>query len=48
MGHVLLQDVSAAARRSLERQLDVVRDLFGDTRHSVRFPALIQPRLLAT
>jgi hypothetical protein len=47
IAHVLLQSVSAPARRSLERQLGVVRELFGDTRHSVRFPAAIQRHLLA-
>ena len=45
---VLLQDVSAAARRSLDRQLAAVQELFGDTRHTVRFPAPVQRRLLAT
>lgn len=46
LAHALLQDVSTSARRSLERQLTTLRDLFGDTRHSVRFPAPIQRRLL--
>ncbi|MFT3852820.1 MAG: crosslink repair DNA glycosylase YcaQ family protein [Ilumatobacteraceae bacterium] len=46
LAHALLEDVSTSARRSLERQLSTLRDLFGDTRHSVRFPAPIQRRLL--
>lgn len=46
VARVLLQDVSASARRSLLRQLDAVRDLMGDTRHTVRFPAPVQKSLL--
>ena len=47
MAHQLLQDVSATARRALERQLSELEELFGDTRHTVRFPAPIQRTLLA-
>ncbi len=48
IAHELLQSVSAAARRSLERQLAGVQELFGGVRHSVRFPAPIQRRLLTS
>jgi hypothetical protein len=48
IAHVLLQGVSASARRSLQRQLEAVGELYGEVRHSVRFPAPIQKALLAT
>ncbi len=45
--HQLLQDVPTPARHSLERQLGELEELFGDVRHTVRFPAPIQRTLLA-
>jgi hypothetical protein len=47
LAHRLLQDVPAKRVRELDRRLATLRDLLGDTRHTVRFPAPIQRDLLA-
>jgi Winged helix DNA-binding domain len=46
LAHRLLQTVPAQRVGEIERQLDALRGLLGDTRHTVRFPAPIQPTLL--
>ncbi|MEO5899891.1 MAG: winged helix DNA-binding domain-containing protein [Ilumatobacteraceae bacterium] len=43
----LLQDVPAQRVKEIDRHLAALRDLLGDTRHTVRFPAPIQRDLLA-